>query len=97
MVKPDECKNMIEIREAIDFIDNQIVQLISQRSQYVKNAAKFKKDETAVKDTDRVKKVIDSKVKLAEEYGASPELIERLYRTMIDFFVAAELKEWEKK
>ena len=96
MIKPEECKDMIEIRDAIDVIDRQIVQLISQRSQYVKNAAKFKKDESAVRDTERIKKVIESKIKLAEGSDASPVLIERLYRTMIDFFVADELKEWEK-
>ena len=95
MRRPEECENMIDIREAIDSIDNQIVQLISKRSEYVFNAAKFKKSEAAVKDDDRVKKVIDSKKELARKYGASPELVGNLYKMMIDFFVSEELKEWK--
>jgi isochorismate pyruvate lyase len=96
MKKAEECKNMIEIRKEIDSLDKQIVELIAHRSTYVKHAAKFKKNETVVKDVDRVKKVIDSKVALAKQFGVSSELIERLYTVMIDFFVSEELKEWEK-
>ena len=68
-----ECINIVEIRAAIDIIDNQIVELIASRSKYVKEAAKFKNDEKAVKDSNRVQKVINSKKELAEKYGASPE------------------------
>jgi len=54
-----DCTNMIEIRTAIDIIDNQIVELIASRSKYVNEAAKFKKDEKAVTDSNRVQKVIN--------------------------------------
>nr|AAU82152.1 hypothetical protein GZ11A10_7 [uncultured archaeon GZfos11A10] len=92
-----DCINMTEIRTAIDSIDNQIVELIDSRSKYVKEAAKFKKDEKAVTDSNRVQEVINSKKELAEKYGASPELIEKIYKIMIDFFINEEMKEWESK
>ena len=92
-----DCTNMIEIRTAIDIIDNQIVELIASRSKYVKEAAKFKKDEKAVTDSNRVQKVLNSKKELAEKYGASPELIEKIYKMMIDFFINEEMKEWKSK
>lgn len=95
MITANECKNMTEIREAIDEIDSKIVELISQRSDYVKNAAKFKTSEASVKAVDRVKKVINSKKELAIKHGASPTLIEKIYTTMIDFFVSEEMKEWK--
>jgi isochorismate pyruvate lyase len=95
MKKAKDCENMIDIRGAIDEIDNKIVELISIRSGYVHEAAKFKKDEKAVRDLDRVKKVIKSKRELAIKYGASPELIGNLYSMMIDYFVSEELKEWK--
>lgn len=90
-----ECKNMGDIREAIDIIDNSIVELIANRSNYVYEAAKFKKSEAAVKDISRVKKVLESKKELAVKYGASPELVGNLYEIMIDFFVSQEMKEWK--
>jgi len=92
-----DCINMTEIRAAIDIIDNQIVELIACRSKYVKEAAKFKKDEKAVKDSNRVQKVINSKRKLAEKHGASPELVEKIYKMMIDFYINEEMTEWKLK
>ncbi|WP_412675996.1 chorismate mutase [Bacillus paramycoides] len=42
----------------IDYLDNQIVMLISERSRYVEQAAKFKKDIEDVKALKRVEAVI---------------------------------------
>jgi len=92
-----DCIDITEIRTAIDSIDNQIVELIAIRSKYVKEAAKFKKDEKAVSDSNRVQKVIGSKKELAEKCGAPPELIEKIYNIMIDFFINEEMKEWKSK
>jgi len=55
MIKVDDCKNMTDIRIAIDEIDNDIVKSISLRSKYVQKASGFKTSEKAVRDTERVK------------------------------------------
>jgi isochorismate pyruvate lyase len=94
--KPEDCKNMEEIRYEIDFIDKQIVELIAHRAKYVKEASKFKKSENAVRDEERVKKVIESKKQLALEYNISTALIGEIYKTMIEYFVNQELEEWGK-
>ena len=44
-----ECKSIEEVRENINRIDREIVELISQRSRYVAQAAKFKKTTQDVK------------------------------------------------
>ncbi len=96
MKTPKECSGMIDIREAIDSIDRDIVSLIAKRTEYVHKASKFKKSETAVKDSGRVAQVLKSKRELAESLGASPDLVENLYRSMIDFFIQEELDLWKK-
>lgn len=96
MKQPEECKNIEDIRKEIDAIDRNIVELISKRAKYVYRAADFKKDKKAVRDENRVAAVINSKRALATEYGISAELISDIYKTMIDYFVAQEIKEWEK-
>ena len=96
IIAPENCENMEQIRKEIDAIDEEIVDLIASRAKYVSAAAKFKKNEKAVKDADRVKKVIDSKMKLAEEMGVSTVLIGKIYKVMIDHFVSQELKEWKE-
>jgi len=96
MIKPNECQDMGDIRSAIDELDNNILKLMSQRLEYVKEASRFKKDETDVRDANRVTAVIESKKKLAIEYGLSPELVANIYELMIANFIEEELVEWKK-
>jgi isochorismate pyruvate lyase len=91
-----ECVNLEEIREGIDDVDAQIVAMIGKRAEFVKEAAKFKKSEKAVRDPQRVQKVIASKKELAVQVGAPEELVQKIYTVMIDWFVEAELREWGK-
>lgn len=95
MKSPEECQNIGEVRSAIDFIDNEIVRLISERGKYVKRASVFKTSEAAVRDAERVAEVIRSKKALAAKYHTSEDLIERIYSTMINYFVDSELDEWK--
>ena len=48
------CNNLEEVRENIDSIDDKIIKLIAERSDYVRQAAYFKKSKTDVKAADRV-------------------------------------------
>ena len=97
MIEPKQCQNMSDIRNAIDTLDNNIIKLMSKRLEFVKEASRFKKDETAVRDIDRVREVVESKKKLATEYNLPPELIGKIYEMIIDSFIKEELKEWEKR
>ncbi|PRR81871.1 chorismate mutase [Clostridium vincentii] len=87
------CKDLNEVRENIDRIDNEIVKLISERSSYVKQAANFKKDAEDVKAPQRVEMVIAKVRKLAEESNVSPDIVEGIYREMISSFINIELQE----
>ena len=91
-----ECNSIEEVRNNINNIDEQIVQLIAQRGEFVKQAAKFKKDSDAVKAPKRVEEVINKVKKLAQLNGANEEVVENVYRTMINNFIKAEMKEFEK-
>ncbi len=89
-MKPAECKTLAEVRENIDRLDNLIVELMAKRSQYVTQAARFKKDEGEVEDPARVEQVIENKIALAKKYGLSPFVAEKTYRAMIAAFIELE-------
>ena len=91
-----ECNSIDEVRNNINNIDEQIVQLIAQRGEFVKQAAKFKKDSDAVKAPKRVEEVINKVKDLAKIAAVNEELVENVYRTMIDSFIKLEMKEFEK-
>jgi isochorismate pyruvate lyase len=90
-----ECNSIDEVRSNINNIDEQIVKLIALRGQFVKQAAKFKKDSDAVKAPKRVEEVINKVKDLAKSSGVNEEVVENVYKTMIDSFIKLEMKEFE--
>ena len=91
-----ECNSIEEVRNNINNIDEQIVKLIALRGEFVNQAARFKKDSNAVKAPKRVEEVISKVRNLAKATGANEEVVKNVYRTMINSFIKAEMKEFEK-
>lgn len=89
-------ENLDEVRKSIDQLDQQMIQLLSERSQYVKQAASFKKNEDAVRAPDRVEAVIQKVRQLAIEYQLNPIVAENVYRAMIASFIEEELHEHQR-
>jgi isochorismate pyruvate lyase len=88
-----DCNNIEDIREAIDELDREIIKLLGRRFQYVKEIVKFKdKNEQSIVARERKEAVISSRRKLAIENGLDPDVIEDLYRNLINHFIEEELK-----
>ncbi len=93
MKQPEECENIEEIREAIDNIDKEIIRLIGKRFVYIKEIVKFKnKDVDSIVAKDRYDEVIENRRKLAVENGLNPDLIENIYKNLIDHFINKEME-----
>ncbi|QGG73896.1 chorismate mutase [Pseudomonas syringae] len=81
-----------EIRAHIDTIDRDVVALLAKRGKLVNQAAAFKKTTDDVRAPNRVEQVIAKVRAMASETGASPEVVEQVYRAMIAAFINEELK-----
>ena len=92
MMKAADCKSIEEIRESIDEIDHQILELFGLRYEFVKQIVKFKTDEASVVAEGRQKEVIAKRREWAEELGLNPDLFEEIYWTLIRFNVKRELE-----
>ncbi len=89
--KPAHMENLgrlEEIRESINALDQEIVQLLAEREGYVRQAAHFKKTPEDMETPKRAEEVIQRVRKLANGYGGSPDVAEEVYRTMISRFVS---------
>ena len=94
--EPEQCRNITEIRSEIDLIDQFIVKTIGKRFQYVKTAAKFKTNEQDVKAEDRFRAMLKIRRKWAVESGLDADVIEKIFKDLINYFINAELSAWEK-
>lgn len=85
------CNSLDEVRQHIDEIDRSLVALLARRGQFVAQAAGFKKTTDDVRAPARVEQVIGKVREMAEQSGASPAVVEQVYRAMIAAFIAQEL------
>jgi isochorismate pyruvate lyase len=92
MKPPQECVSLDEIRLHIDKLDTEIIALFGKRFQYVKEVVKFKSNKTEVIARERYNKVLSSRREMAVANGLSPEVIEKIYRTLLGYFIEEETR-----
>ncbi|MEK2608658.1 chorismate mutase [Pseudomonas shirazensis] len=85
------CTSLDEVRQGIDEIDRNIVSLLAKRGRLVTQAAALKKTTDDVRAPARVEQVIRRVRDMADETGASAEVVEQVYRAMISAFITEEL------
>ncbi|UHG94855.1 isochorismate lyase [Spirosoma oryzicola] len=94
---PEDCQDMADIRQAIDTLDEEVIHLWARRFEYVKAAAKFKTNETAVRAPERFAAMLSQRRQWAKEKGLNPDVIEGLYRDLVTHFIEEEIKHWQQR
>jgi len=95
MKTPEQCENIAEIRTEIDRIDHDIVVALGERLKYVRAASQFKTSEASVRAVERVRSLLAQRRAWASEEGLDPEVVEKMYRDLLSFFIEAELNDWK--
>ena len=91
MKNPQDCKDMVELREAIDHLDQNLMGLLAKRARFIDRAAELKTENGwPARITDRVEEVAGNARRNAENSGFDPDLAESLWRTMIEWSIARE-------
>lgn len=93
---PQECHTLADIRTEIDRIDRDIIRAIGERKQYVIAAAAFKTTPSEVAAPERFTTMLQMRRRWAEEEALSPDVIEKLYRDLVNHFTAEEHAHWSK-
>lgn len=92
-----KCNSLEEVRTEIDLLDEKIVELISERSHYIRQAAAFKNSVDEVKAEDRIDYILQKLRHKAIQLEVSPNMITDLYKIMIDEMVETEIAELRNK
>ncbi|WP_457745943.1 chorismate mutase [Sulfurimonas sp.] len=89
-----KCNSLQEVRDEIDTIDTKLVDLISERSHLIRQAAAFKNSVDEVKAEDRIDDIMQRVRKRAIELNINPNMISELFTIMIDEMVETEISEF---
>jgi isochorismate pyruvate lyase len=92
MKNPKDCNTIYEVREEIDSIDKQIIDLLGIRFSFIKKVVRFKKNEEDIVAQKRYDQVLATRREWAIEQGLDPDVIENIYKTLIHYFIAEQKK-----
>ena len=86
-----DCTTMAEIRAGIDRIDEDLVRLFAERATFIDRASEIKVTvNLPARIGSRVEEVVRNVRAHALTYGLPPELVEKLWRRLIDWSIARE-------
>ena len=91
--KVRRCATLAEVRAGVNALDDLLVPLLVQRSGYMTEAARVKNEEALVRDEARIEAIIARVRPMAEAQGGNAGLIERIYRAMMECYIAYEHEE----
>lgn len=83
------------LRKQIDYIDQEIVQLLANRVRLVDQVGLTKNCQHAVRDAQREEQILNRLRKIAANQGVDPELISEIYQSIIAFSVQQQLQRRE--
>jgi isochorismate pyruvate lyase len=95
-IKAQHCTTMAEVRLHIDALDERIVSLVAERSDYMTQAARIKQRADQIVDLERVEFIVARVKAQAARLGAPPEILEATYRAMIDASIVYEQRTFDK-
>ncbi len=79
--------NLNELRQDVDIIDYQLVELLAKRTQLVSMIGSLKPDPMLIRDRKREQEVLAKVKTIAAKKGVSPHLLENVYEYFFDYFV----------
>ncbi|KAF8803374.1 hypothetical protein BYT27DRAFT_7195690 [Phlegmacium glaucopus] len=85
------CSSLDEVRAGIDAVDAQLLELLSQRAGYVREATRFKVTRNTVDVPSRDQQVIDSAVTSATALHLPETIARAVFTTILNSSVAFEL------
>jgi isochorismate pyruvate lyase len=97
MKPPEACTSKDDIRAAIDQLDRDIVALLGRRAAYVRAIVQFKTSEEDVRAEERFQAVLRQRRQWAQEEGLNPDVIEQMYRILVEHFIQEEMTDLRKR
>jgi len=90
-------QNMDELRNDINLLDNELLILFDKRFNLIKDAAFLKSDFKELRDNERIEKVIKRMREKSSTVDLSEDLIEDLWRYIIELSIKYETEIFNKK
>jgi isochorismate pyruvate lyase len=97
MKEPQQCTSIEDIRNVIDIIDKQVIELLGKRLECIKEIIVFKKNEEDIVARKRYTEVLLARREWATLQGLDPDVIENMYISLMHYFIEVQKKALHEK
>lgn len=91
---PQDCRDLGDIRAAIDHIDRDIIHALGLRMRYVEAASAFKPDEASIPAPERVAAMLPQRRRWAESANLDGDFVQELYHRIIHWYIQQQVSYW---
>jgi len=91
-----EFKDIKEIRDSIDEIDFQILQLFGERNHCAEKIINFKTDKAEVIAKKRQEEMLALRRKWAKDFNLNPDLFEKIFKMLINSNIKKQMEMLER-
>jgi isochorismate pyruvate lyase len=84
MKLPSACRDLADIRAAVNAIDRDLVRLLARRQRYALAALRFKHDRTSIGDPRHRKAMFAQRKAWAERGGLNPKMTQKIFQAIVD-------------
>ncbi len=88
---PSRCSTLKELRSQIDLLDDELLEKLAKRSEYVRRAVELKPKEQIV-DNRRIEAIIARLRRGGDKHNIDPQIVEKIWRALIAAFIEMERK-----
>ena len=90
------CSTMEDVRREVNALDDVLVPLLVERVGYMTQAARIKQDAGQVRDEERIEAIIERVRSRAAVEGGQPDVLEAIYRSMMEAYIAFVHREFAR-
>ena len=96
-MSPENKKKLNALRKRLDILDNKLLNLISIRSNIVKDVLKLKNHKSEIVDKKRISKILNNIKKKSLKKKIDPKITNRIWKNMIFAYIDYERRNFKKK
>jgi len=84
MKSPAQCRNLVDIRAAVNAIDRDLVRLLAKRQKYALAALQFKHDRKSIGDPRHRKAMFAQRKLWAAPGKLNPRMVQKIFQAVVD-------------
>ena len=96
-MSPKNKKKLLILRKKLDLVDDQLLNLLKKRANYVKNVLSLKEFKKEIIDKKRIKAILKNIKNKSLKKGIDPKISYRIWKNMIYAFIEYEYRNFKKK